>query len=300
MNLEEICKDLEPSKGTRDGIDSNYPSKDDYEICEYVINNIPAIESVSYRGRRVFKGYAFKKSLEEFKTFSKENYLHLCQLARGVKICRDYEMYNAGVKTSFDIVSNADNKTILNPGYTSSYHLPKIIHDIDIVSLGHEHCHALKETNYYEHKNGLVLGEVIPIFYELVDYENNFLKEKHLQYRLYWLNKQKNIYLLFSNTIKDYPLGNEASYKDSHIGEQKSIYEFGKCYFGCYLSCFYYALILYSMYKEDSINILNLVSDVLNHTMTTHEMLNKLNIYCDIKGEVFENEIKSIKRVLML
>ena len=67
------------------------------------------------------------------------------------------------------------------------------IYDVDIISLGHEHCHALKETNYNEHKNQLTLGEVIPIFYELINYENNFLKQKCLEYRLFCLKEQKTL-----------------------------------------------------------------------------------------------------------
>ena len=80
----------------------------------------------------------------------------------------------------------------------------------------------------------------------------------------------------------------------------RSVYEYIRSYIGRYLNSFYYAIILYNMYKENPKKILGYVSKVLNHELTTYDMLIDLNIYGDIKGEVFENEINSIKRSLKI
>lgn len=298
MNIEEICKNFEQEKACRDAINTNYLSKNDYEICDYVINNIPDIDHVSYHGKVIFQSYAIKSSLNQFKKFNPENHQKLLNIIKNVNFIRDYPSYTSGVGTTYDTVPNDDIKIILNPGLISNYHLPKKIHNIDIICLGHEHCHALKETDYTEHKNYLILGEVIPIFYELINYENDFLKEKHLEYRLVWLKNQKDIYLALFKILKESISSHKLSFLQDDINKTINMYEFVKSASGCYLGGFYYALILYNMYKEEPIKILNLVNDVLSNKITTFDMLNELNIYCNITGETFEKEITNIKKVL--
>lgn len=298
MDIELICQHLYDEKQFRDKINSNYLSKDDFNVCDFIVNNTHDINVIPHKGKRISKRNAVKYSLEQFKNFSIENYERIKNIVNSVKFIKDFELYNSAVTTSYNVTSNNDNVKILLPGYISCYHLPRKIHDVDIVSLGHEHCHALKETNYLEHKNSLVLGEVIPIFYELINYEKNLLKMKHLEYRLYWVNEHKEIYLLLSNILNGNLKDNILFFMGSNIDDSKNMYEYSKCAYGCYLGGFYYALILYNIYKEDPVLILSLVNDVLLHKITTFEMLNKLNIYCDIKGEIFEEEIKNIKKVL--
>ena len=64
------------------------------------------------------------------------------------------------------------------------------------------------------------------------------------------------------------------------------------------MNSFYYALMLYSLYKETPNKILNLVNKVLNHEMTTFELLNNLGLYGDIKGEIFEKELGMIRQLV--
>ena len=137
-----------------------------------------------------------------------------------------------------------------------------------------------------------------PIFYELIDYENSKLKIKHLEYRLFWLTEQKETYLAISKILKDNINNYKLSFLNDDINATQNIYEYVKSYFGSYLGGFYYALILYNMYKVNPEIILNLINDVLSHKITTLDMLNKLNIYGSIEGETFEKEINTIKKVL--
>lgn len=298
MNIEEICYNLQPGKICRDTININYLQKFDYDICDYITQNTPNINHVSCSIKRIFKNYAMKRSLDQIQTFNEDNYQKLLSIIKQVKFIKDYPLCNCAVATSFDIISNNTEKKIQTPGYTSAYHLPIKTYDIDIISLGHEHCHTLKETNYIEHKNQLIIGEVIPIFYELINYENNPLKIKHLEYRLFWLTEQKEIYLTFSNILKENINNNKLSFLNNDVCATQNMYEYAKSYFGCYLGAFYYALILYNIYKKEPIKILSLINDVLSHKITTLDMLKELNIYCNIQGETFELEITNIKKVL--
>ena len=294
MNIEEICNNLYQEKECKDAIKANYLLKPDYDICDYIINNTPNINSVSYRGKIISKNYALNQSLNEFKIFNEENYQRLLYIIKQVKFKNDYPLHNCAVTTSYSITSIQT----LADGIIRNYHLPKKILNTDIINLGHEHCHALKETNYIEHKNQLILGEVIPIFYELINYEFDYLKEKHLEYRLFWLTEQKEIYSTFSKILNENINNHKLSFLNDNIDETINMYEYVKSYFGSYLGGFYYALILYNMYKLDPTKILNFINDVLSHKITTLDMLNKLNIYCNIQGETFEKEVNSIKKVL--
>lgn len=287
MNIEEICSNLEPEKTCRDIININYPKKDDYSICDYALDHIPSTNIAPYHGIKIFKNYAIKKSLKQFKIFSEENNQNLLSIINKTDFIQNYPLYNYGVRTTYDIIPKYNKIQVITPGYISAYHMPKKIYIVDIISLGHEHCHALKETNYKEHQNALIIGEVIPIFYELINYENDFLRIKYLQNRLFFLNEQKEIYLELKNQIKT-----------NNTNEIKSIYEYTKSLYSSYLGGFYYALTLYSMYKKDPLKILNMVNDVLSHKITTIDMLKRLNLYRSILGQKFEYEITNMKKVL--
>ena len=54
------------------------------------------------------------------------------------------------------------------------------------------------------------------------------------------------------------------------------------------------------MYKINPKKILSYISKVLSQELTTYEMLVQLGIYADIKGEIFEKELNSIKRTLKI
>jgi len=82
------------------------------------------------------------------------------------------------------------------------------------------------------------------------------------------------------------------------VSDETKIYEFVRSRLGCYLNSFYYAVILYKMYKETPKKILDLVTKVLKHEMTTLQMLESLGLYGDIRGEIFEKEMKNIRRFI--
>jgi len=296
--IEKICANSQQEKIVRDKLEINYLNKGDFIICDYVINKIPETDYIPYYGIPIFKNYAIKRSLIEFKKFSKENYQDLLTIIDNVEFIKDYPLHNSAVQTVFNHKKEESNIQVISPGYISAYHLPKKIYNIDIVALGHEHCHALKENNYKEHKNSLALGEVIPIFYEIINYENDFLRKKHLQQRLFDITYPKYFYLAISEILNGNINNYKLSFLNENIDKTKNMYEYVQSCLGSYLIGFYYAIILYSMYKKDPIKILNLVNKVLSHKITTLDMLKTLNIYHSIYGEKFEKEITTMKKVL--
>ena len=113
------------------------------------------------------------------------------------------------------------------------------------------------------------------------------MRRENIKARLYNLNNDRNVFIT-SNNFFDIT---------DDIND-KLLFEHIRSKVGCYLNSFYYAIILYSMYKVSPKKILNLVSKVLKHEITTLEMLEKLNLYGDIRGSVFEKELNGIKKVL--
>ena len=299
MQMEEICVELQSKKINTDKMNCYYFSKADHDVCNYVVNYIPKFNFSLYHGKRISKKSVIKNGLKQFNVFGNDNCEKLIDIIRDVEIKKDHPTHCFSITTTFDIINYTSiNKKIINPGYISQLHLAKKIYDVDVICLGHEYCHALKETNLKEYRNTLILGEVIPIFYELINYENDFLRQKFLEYRLSWANQNQESYIFFSNKLDNISRDYKSTCSDNDIYYMKELYEYTRDYFGSYLCGFYYALILYHMYREDPIYILEYVKGILSHEITTMDMLTKFNIYCDIKGEIFDKEFKNIKRVL--
>ena len=187
-----------------------------------------------------------------------------------------------------------DDGVLEDSGQVSKFIIPQNLYEISGCFFGHEQLHALKDVNYKEYVNQRTLGEVIPIFYEFMIYSpEEAIKKEILKVRM------KNIF----NNISEYNLFYEAFYEnmlngfvfgeDEVIDIKSNVYEYCMTKVGCYLNSFYYALILYNMYKQTPQKILDLVSKVLRHEMTTLEMLENLGIYGDVRGEVFEKNFET-------
>lgn len=295
MYFEKICKRFIPTKNACDKARLYYPSRDDFLISTYTCDVLPKFETPFQKNKLTTKNHIINESLKQFEIFGEDIYTELFNIVNKVKLARKNDNHIHSVYISF----KKKNDKIINPGYVEYYQIPRILYDIDTIFLGHEHCHALKESNYEERKYGLILSEVIPIFYELIDYENDILRQKVLERRIHALNQDKNIYLVASSAVDSnfiYRYNNAITEKPTNI--QKEMYLFMKAYTGVYLSNFYYATVLYNMYKQDPLTILKLVSDVLKHKLTTYEMLNHLNLYCNTSGSLYEKEINNMKRVL--
>lgn len=287
MNLKEKYLVFIPQTLACDKLKINYLNDNDINICNYVSEQIPYLHLPLFKqGKRVPLNNFTQMSLEQIKILGEDTYSKAIDLIPKIPIYSDkhYRSFNTLITYS---TSPKDGHVITNSGTIVQYNIPKIIYDSDITFLSHEHCHSLKDTNYEEYINLYTLGEIIPIFYELIANEqNDAIKRRILQIRMHYLHSNKTEFQSASKIV------------ETHTYHKRSVYNYVQSRAGCYLNSFYYALILYNMYKETPIKILTLIYKVLNHEITTYEMLIHLDIHGEIKGQIFEKELNGIKKVL--
>lgn len=291
--LEQLLNLERESKKQMDKMNVNYLSREDFFICEYVLDQLVNIDidKINY-GNSISIDELIRRSLDEIKVF-------------GINI--DNNMFKTKIEYVNDEKSQFgtavsygfDNNDLVVPysGIITKYIVPNELYELSSYHLAHEHIHALKETNYNEYKNCITLGEVIPLFYELMIYNpDEILKKELLKFRMFWILNNKKDYLLLDYLYLDEWLNEFVCETDNEC--KCDVYEFMISKIGCYLNSFYYAVILYNMYKDNPKKILELVSRVLKQEITTLEMLNILDIYGDINGCVFEKELDVIRKVL--
>ena len=78
--------------------------------------------------------------------------------------------------------------------------------------------------------------------------------------------------------------------------EDKDLYKIIDTRSGEYLNIYYYACILFNMYKSSLLLVLDLVNKVLNHEMTTREMLQLLGIFRQDKNCLFDTTFEEVNK----
>lgn len=146
------------------------------------------------------------------------------------------------------------------------------------VSLGHEIIHLLKESSFSEYKNFLRYSEVLPILYEFIQTK---YKSKNMKNNIFIsrLNRLSNTYNNLYNSSKEI-----SQFFESHPDK----YEYYKMPGNVYFISFYYALILYSIYKNEPKEVLFQMRNVLLHEMTTEELLKYFGLDEKIDKSNFE------------
>lgn len=299
MSFKNLCMQYETLKNSANIAELNFLFDNDINVCNYVANQLPYTFNLYKKGEQISQEELINKSLQDFKKFSEDNYCRLADLIINTPIFRNQSYYNSRVSVTYSNGSLFENCIVKDSGRISQYNIPIKLYNIHIYTIGHEHCHALKETNYYEFKDSFTIGETIPIFYELFCLNpNDPNTKKHIQMRLHSLWRNKKIYLKASELCQKNPNRNEVFDFGQQYYNQRSIYEFMQSYIGSYLNSFYYAIILYNLYKQNPNKILTLVSHVLSQYITTYDLLTELDIYGNIQGETFEKELHELKRIL--
>lgn len=170
--------------------------------------------------------------------------------------------------------------------YFIKYYIPSKIEKNMDVFLSHEHIHLLKDTNPDEYLLKAVLGDVIPMFFELVMSDMNDEAKEYIISRR--IDELKSLINVYENTYEEYK--NNVYFRD--------LYNFRLSEIGQYFNSFYYAVILYNLYKNDYKTILKLVKKVLNHEITTINLLKILGIYNVDNNELVSLEFEEFKKVL--
>lgn len=302
-DFKSLCNLIMPEKKISDVLKMNYLSHEDLKVCYYVISELPYIETESMvKGRPISLNELREKSLNEFKVFDDDIYSRVHKLISTVPIYRYYDdIFSFQCQISYaDGKENGTN--IINPdsGRIEYYIVPKYLFEYCIFRLAHEHMHALKETNYEEYRNAFIVGETIPMFFELLMFEpRDILRRELVKDRVSSLfGSTKDDFILADEYVQNNCCINFNFNSDNNTYQSKSVYEYIRTRTGCYLNSFYYAVILYSMYKETPKKILDFVSRVLKQEMSTLDILNCLGIYGDIKGGTFEKELGHIRKLL--
>lgn len=285
MDYIDCCRRYVSAKKVSDSMGLNYLSNIDVTVCDFVHSQLSYVDFNRFSsGRFISIKELVEMSINEMNFFGSDISKKIDELVNNTLINQkkniDITQFSASI--SYDI----NNGAVSSIGSIHSYNIPQCLYEYSVYLFSHEHLHALKETNYLEWKDSNIIGEVIPLFYELVVSESDDILKRQL------LKARMND--LFYNGC-EFSITNDLIMNGNNE-EDINLYLYVRTIIGRYLNSFYYALILYSMYKETPLKILDLVSKVLRHEMTTLDMLNRLNIYGDIRGELVEKELNKIKK----
>lgn len=228
---------------------------------------------------------AIAGSLENLKVLGMEPYIKVSSFISTIPFLPIHPVsYGYSCHISYDLIDET-LEVDKSSGTVVNYKVPQKPDIMAPLHIGHEHIHVLKETNYEEYIDSQILGDVIPMFYELLmcdKYED--MKKLIMSFRLFSLKEDKKHYDNAINQMKK--------------RELKDLYKVIATRSGQYLNSFYYSLLLYNLYKNDPKRVLELVNRVLNHEMTTRKMLEELGILYSSNTQVFEEELRIIKKVL--
>lgn len=199
-----------------------------------------------------------------------------------------YQVHNEDFLFDSAIKYSKVNKNMIDidSGYVDFIGAPFNLDDLSFLFLGHGLVHAIKDTNFKEFQYQLTLGDVIPGFYEMIIAE----KMPHI-YKKYWTRR----FELVKMVITEY----EGIYSDYNKSVfDKKIYEFLLSFKGQYLNGFYYSLVLYNLYQLYPDWVMKNVLRVLNHEITTKDLLVILGLYEMNNDDLVSDEIKKLSLYL--
>ena len=260
----------------------------DNEVTSFVANKLIGYKA---NANMALKTYQLQSALDlsygDIKIFGEDYATKIASLIKATDCVPYFSGHLSYTSYIIYSVDEKSQKVIPESGAVHHYKVPMRISELAPIFLGHEHIHSLKETNYPEYINGQRIGDVIPLFYELVIAKKNYpeIYKIWLNARMYLMSDLKRQYMTARQMAK-----NEFREKD--------LYKLYATRTGQYLNSFYYALILYHIYLEDQNLVLGLIRKVLNHEITTLDMLNTLGIYGTSNKDIFEEELDKIKKSL--
>ena len=173
----------------------------------------------------------------------------------------------------------------IRPSGEDEFHIahlkvPQKFDNLSHVYLSHEAHHILKDTNPKEYADMLIYADVIPQFFELAIAGQINTQEKSI------IQNRLNILSLSKHDVDEHFNRNQPWILSDMIDSKKCQY----------FHSFYYAILLYSLYLENPKKVLKFVKKVLNHDMTTRELLCRFGLsQCKYDDEV-EAGIQYLKK----
>ena len=184
-----------------------------------------------------------------------------------------------GYATHISYEYNPDTKTFSNKGNVEHITTPTIFGEEAPISITHEFIHMLKDTNINEYVLMFRYSEIIPLLYELISMNESKNREQLLKNRLILLKYEvENINFVIEQIKLNPILRNQYLCVLSQSGK--------------YILDLYYALQLYELYLIEPHTILEQIRLVLNHTITTQEMLIKLDLYDKLDYNTYKESFK--------
>lgn len=280
-----LKKQIMMQKKALDMLGINYMNSDDIKNAYFMVQQLKGIEKTGCQFIKKSLSSVTLESLIGIGIFGEDILRRLNDIIANAACyaCYDSElMYACHITFSVD-----EGKVLEDTGTVDHYKIPRKYNQVSPIFLGHEHIHALKETNYQEYKDTQRIGDVIPLFYEL-------LQAKGDTKTVYdnWVNSRFELLLDSKDTFVETRLRMKESFRD------KDLYKLIATRSGQYLNSLYYAIVLYNIYLDDQELVLNLVKKVLNHEMTTMDLLTTLGLYGKDNDNIVINEMNELKKSL--
>lgn len=254
------------------------PGEKEYDLCNRIIDVLKDedVSDMEYVEGNV-QSVILKSVLDMISLFGDDIGNTLKEKINGLKIENtDFECHIA-----YDV--NSDDGDIQNLR-VESYGMPRPTDERTHVLLAHEHAHALKDTNPLEIKYMYILGDVIPIFVELM------LGEVATGKTAKYIYNQVISYSLNDISSLDFCSVIESIYPELSDG-------INNVYQGVvgHIISFYYAIMLYDEYRKNKEEVYNDVKAVLNNEMTTIEVLEKYKLLDTFNANLFRYNVERIE-----
>lgn len=265
----------------RDFDNGNFLAITEYnnDILNIILNYLKKYEIIDLK----IKASNYTKELSKFeieieRNFEKEMLRKVKEIISSIKLRCIYSLDSYDCEFE-DIYDNKGKLIKRNPIYMNLTRNPN---ELTYVGIGHAMIHLLKDRNCMEFYNFFNYGEVIPIFYELLQANSKREKIKNsiIINRLNGLKKtyEANYSLEFIENFKNNP----------------ELYIYHKFRCDVYFISFYYALMLYSFYKNNPKLILNEIKNILDNTKTTIDLIELFELNKKIDIETFDKEYNLI------
>ena len=229
-------------------------------------------------GSIITQNNAINKSFDYLEVFGPEIPNKAKKIVSNIKIYPIYNVlftYQTHIEYEFD---PKVNQVVKNSGNVDHYKIPMKLDEVSPLWIAHENIHALKETNYDEYIDGQILGDVIPMFLELVmvNQVSNDKASSLLRNRLFLL---KNEY---------------TSTQEMKKVLSKDLYDIYATSSMQYLNSFNYAFQLYQRYRDNKENIISKIKEVLVGQNTTRNMLDEFAILNKCDSEKVQYELEKV------
>lgn len=262
---ENLINSLIQRKEVFDALGIKIMTDADFDMAQRMIPYIPTINPITNPvGRIISKDEALSRSYKYLNLFGKSYADRVSNKLDDIEIKEVFEYtfcFTTNVTYKLDEETKKINK---DSGNIDHLKTPIIFDEVSPMWLAHEHIHNLKELYYDEYSEGQVLGDVIPMFFELLiaDQESSEKEKAYIKNRLF----------LLKNEI------NGLEYVKSILSDQKDLYKVFATSSMQYINSYYYSLRLYDLYESGNEEVLIKIKEVLDGEKTTESILKELGL----------------------